>query len=226
MPSAVETAMTLGGAPATVRPHKKGPSQSSFDALQEQLKRRGTQLKAMATNGKAAGMEAVYVVETVGTNFLVSMAKGAWGKDMFRPAKIPLFGLVGTALTLWGLWDELNGDNGGHQIGFGLGMLTSDIGTFGEECGVKLYENWGKKKETAPAGPTAPAQLPAQPHAAGQVIMSGPDRELDVARDEMGRRDRDGGHRHNYEIVPVKVLEHNRRERGEGGRSRFAEDDF
>lgn len=203
MATVMEQALA-GNAPVT---HKKksGVSQTVFEEVKGQLARKGNKLKEMAEHGREAGMSALHTGETQLAVFATSMAKGAWGDDKLKMGKLPIPTAVGLGLIGWGLYDELSGAGGGHQLAIGNGLLASDVADLGRETGAKLAESWKKKDET-------PAQIPAPAPAAAPgggapppVKLQGPIRELETGR-EHTRRHGSESRAEQHQIVPVRVL--------------------
>ncbi len=213
MPSAFQEALAGSGSAPASGHKKKGPSQSAFDELKAQVARKGGKLKAMAENGRETAMSGIHFAEATGTTFAVSMAKGAWGADKLKWGKVPLPTVVGLGLVGWGLWDELNGADGGHQIAFGTGAIASDVADLGREAGAQLAESWGKKDGATPAKDDKGREQLKNPDgtlkvkADGTPAFEGPIRELEVGRHS---RDEGGGERQRagrtHEMIPASVL--------------------
>lgn len=223
--SALETALSGQNLGHTPQKPKNTVSKTVYNELEKQLEGKVKKLNNMKENAADAGMEGLQAVETAGTNFVYSMAKGAWGDEKLKIGSVRVGGVIGLGLVGWGLYDALTGDGGKHQIGFGMGFLTSDITDLGREAGGHVAEAWKKKDEkkdqgstsssgTPPAGGAAASQ--DKPPAAvdlNEPKIHGPLRELEVGRDRsqarqpMFHRRREQQGQQEYLPTRVRVLD-------------------
>ena len=114
-------------------------AKSALTEAMNRMNRGEKKLAVMRENAKVTGEALVHTAEITGTAFLSSMAAGYRGEKGLKVGPVDAR-LAGVGLQVWGLYDCLMGNGGGHQLAIGTGMVTSYIAEKGHIAGAALAE--------------------------------------------------------------------------------------
>lgn len=167
----------------------------SQSALGEAMKQITSLSKRVSTNKEAlveTGTNLVHTAETMGTVFMASMAEGYFGTDKMKVGGMDLRAPLGIAAQGYGLYEIMNGrDGGGHALALGNGLTGSWLAHVGRQAGEAIRQSGDKKNKdkaetpaAAPAPETAPpggqAAPPQEPVTSGRLLPSPPAEEVGV----------------------------------------------
>lgn len=178
MPSALDAAPRKPAEPAFNGMSDK-KKMELLTQIQSKLDSTKEKLGALKEHAGEAGLQLLHTGEMLGTVTLASGAEGYFGAEKLKVGGVDLRFVGGAALGFWGLYETLQGKNGGHQLAFGNGLLASGIASMAQDMGRTLAEKKGAASVVPPAAgaaaaPNVPvvdtnqAALP-QPNAAGDL---------------------------------------------------------
>ncbi len=134
-----------------VKGMSEAAAKSALTEAMGRMSRGERKLAVMRENAKVTGEALVHTAEITGTAFLSSMAAGYRGEKGLNVGPVDAR-LAGLGLQVWGLYDCLMGQGGGHQLAIGTGMVTSYIAEKGFIAGAALAEIRQDKAAAAGGG--------------------------------------------------------------------------
>lgn len=125
----------------------------SQSALGEAMKQITSLTKRVSTNREAlaeTGSNLVHTAETMGTVFMASMAEGYFGPDKMKVGGMDLRAPLGIAAQGYGLYEIMNGrDGGAHALALGNGLTGSWLAHVGRQAGEAIRQGADKKNKEA-----------------------------------------------------------------------------
>ena len=147
-----------------------------FNQAIDGLRRIGVKAEKLELKVESVTSSVVVATEIQAANAAANFAEGYLGRDRLQIGPVDGRTVVGTALSLKGIYDIARGKaSGTHWLAVGNGLMAAGVGSSSREAGVALKERWAKKEDkkeevVAQNQPAAPAPQPApQPAVEGEL---------------------------------------------------------